>query len=339
MTNLREKIDSGKFGDVSGWIQYVSFDKQTTYIQVHYFGGRFTIEKYHPNTPVGKKDLKAFLKQFKKDEDVLRYLGVKGTVKMEIEQIVNEIKTQKEYADEDVDSASNPATYSFRQSRKRQAQETLARLGALYKQNLRKNIISIVVNGSEAQAFADAAKAQLDIPYVDFYSLVKDISSTFLDEHLGGRTAMMNIVTGINDALAQVHERLGTELNFIEYKTSMDRAVNTREELEEVILKLIQEHVGGGLIALYAQDKACDIALDTLYDGKRFAFTLPVQTAKDSDSAYDILNQLSGTTRMVVAGRQGNGLETSPTAKIKEINEENVFKALEDVKKSIKQKE
>ena len=332
---IREKVQEGRIGKLSGFTKYLSLDKEVVFAQVYYLGSKFIIEKSFQNTISGKMEMKSFLKKFRKDEDILSYFNIKGKIKMSIEKIIEEIKVQKVYADEVLEDG-NPGTAAFREGRKNSAKEALLRLSVLYKENLRKNIVSIVSGGTLAPEFCETAEKLLEMPSVKYSVLVDDIVNTFSEDNLNGRNNTDSILDGINSALSQVYAQLDIDGQYLEYNTQMDRTFTTKEDLSSFVSDMIDTHIGSDLKGLYAVDKACQAALSSLYSGERFAFTVPTATSQEADAAYAVLSKISPNARIVVAGRQGRGLANEPTSKIKEVSEDSVMEALNQVKESIK---
>jgi len=335
MTVFRDKIEDGRIGKLSGYAKYVSFDKQTLYVQVFYFCGKFTIEKYYTNSSTGRADANKFIKQFKKDEDILKHFKIKGPLKMSLDKIVEEIKTQREYASENPEEG-NPSTQNFRVGRKNSAIENLSRLEELYKENLKKNLIAVVVNGSDASEFGTKAKELVEMPSISYSSLIDIVMATFNENHLEGKSSIAAVVDRLNDSLSEIDDLIDADVPLVEYKTSMDKSLKTMGELRDFITSLIDKNVGNDILTLFAIEKACQEALDMLYEGKRFAFTLPISDPSQADEAYNSLSRIVKSVFMVVAGRQGRGLSTEPVAKLKDTNEESVMEALKAIKESIK---
>lgn len=134
-------------------IIYKSYDKKQLFAQISYFGKKFVVEKAYSNTNTGYDYLLKFINNFQSGKDVETYLKLEGGVKVNLEDLVLNIQKTKALANEKIEGG-NPSTLQSRLARKRNAQAALEPLYEQYRSAIRKNMVVMIVTGSEQEQAA-----------------------------------------------------------------------------------------------------------------------------------------------------------------------------------------
>lgn len=248
---------------------------------------------------------------------------------MSLQKLVEEVKKQKAYANDDLSNAT-PQTRIPREGRKRAAQMRLEELFFQYRNEIRSRILAILVTGDGADEFGAIAKnsdAKLDSIEGD---LLYSSLSEELDERLLGASGSASVVLDVASRyLEDVALEIGVkEYNQLIYKSKYQSVVKNREDAKKLIREAVLEQIGAEMNALTVLSVAANIAYNENFDGKLFPIMVK---ARNEENLQELRNALSSMGSKAIVISTGSS-KVEDSIKVKEVDEESVLEALKKVK-------
>lgn len=318
-------------------IMYVSFDGKQVHGKVLYMGGRLTTEKVAPNSLSGIDQVRSFLRKFKTGKDVEKYFNIKGGIKVSLEKIVQQIKDTRALAEEDImgdgTKKPNPSTLQTRLSRQRSAKGMLPNLYSQYKSELAKRMVYILVTGEQASSTeATLLENGMLVYNADkFYNdILENIPPRMYDGH-ASPAAVFDVVAG------HVENKAG-EIDLASYpapiyKRTYSQKIDSKEKTLDLIKKIVNVEIGTEMVGYAALEAACRVAVNDDFAGA----TLPVAiTLNDVNLAEDLakgLKKLSKEFYLLTVGKVPSNLKTISASSSKDVEAENITKAVEAIRK------
>lgn len=252
---------------------------------------------------------------------------------MNLKQLVEDIKRQRNYASDTLEDATDK-TINARRSRKASAASRLEELLYDYRQMVRPLVMPLIVTGDQAQEFADLAKsgpASLDgINSNDLYTTIVDSMNQELLTRGENNTYIIEAASSI---LENVAIDMGVRsMPQIVYNQKYSGKTNNREEALALVQRVIDEQVGQELQSLHVLSKASKIAFNEEFDGKFFPYIVVAKTEMD---LKNILSSLTLTKNKSIVISTGTKKIKSDFS-VEEVNEDSVLEVLKKVKNKTK---
>lgn len=331
----RSLVEEKRVGDSTVKRKYVSTDNQSLYAEVSYLGGRLVVEKAYPNTMSGTKELNNFFAQFKSDQDVRKYFKIsEGEITVNLKQLSEEIKKNRDLAQEVIDEKGNPATLKSRIARKRAAASRLEPLYVQYKTALRSKMLFILVIGDKQEEFASIASEQgVDVQNADaFYD---DLVSRLNPTLYAGREKASVFV----DVLGRHLEDKAGELDISEYpqinfKQKYAKTLRSKEDALALTKLIINNEVGPEIVGLDVLEKAARRAVGEDFSDETLGIVVTLKDESMTKEIFEGLSTISSRTFLVTAGSADS--KEKALVKVSEISKDTVLGALTKVAKSIK---
>lgn len=317
---------------------YESKSKDRIFGEVSACIGKLKIEKTYQNNYNGKKELEQFLDRFKTSDDVFNYFNIeKEEINMSLESLVKEIEKNKKYADEVIEGG-NPATLNTRLGRKKSAKNRLEELYTQYRLDVRDHLVFIVPVGKEAEEIAALAE-QGGTLVSSADSFYEDLANRIPPVLYNGKQTQSSLVDVFTRHLEDKANEIGVRsYPMVVYSRKYARKIKGKEELLDLIKKIINEDVGSEIVATQILDEVAKVAMkDNFSKGK-----LPVVVSlKDQDLVEEIvkgLKTLSSNVFMVGSGgKTGRGKKSnSNVIGLKSVDAEGLDEAFAEIKKQVR---
>lgn len=255
---------------------------------------------------------------------------------MSLQEILEQIKANKVFAEENTDSG--PAeTLSARRGRKKQAQEKIKLLKEEYMRELMRGAMFTLVTGAEKDALIDGA-VKLGCFSVETDSFYKDLVGRLPESLLSGRES----ISSLFDILGRHLEDMAMELGVLSYpqlifKQGYRKSISSKEDVVELVKTAINDQVGGEFVGLHAVKSILEKAIES---GHASRVTPIFMNTKDAQLVVDLvpaLKRLTPNVFVVTVGRAQRFVKSLPGAiSVKDVNEEKVKEVLTTIKNSIK---
>lgn len=214
----------------------------------------------------------------------------------------------------------------------RRAQIDLEQNRANYINESRESSVLVIVNGSEAESFANLSREEFGCFVVNAEDLYKEVASSVNDAYLG-QGSSQTIINIMQAKLETLAYDIGVQaMPYMIQKQEDMIEIKTRKDIENLAKKMINEQIGVEVNSLYLARKASELAYDSDFKGK----TLPiVVVTEDTNLATQLLNnsqRVISSSFLVTAGE--SNLESN--LKLKEVDAKKVEKVLLAIKKNAK---
>jgi len=316
---------------------FISYDEKKVHGKVSYMGNRLVSEKIEDNTPAGIAKVKSFLSKFKSGQDVEQYFNIKGGLKVSLDKIVEEIIKTKTLAEEDIlggDKKPNPATLQTRLARQRSAKGMLPILYNQYKSELMKRTFCVLLVGEKSEEAAKmlADQGMVSVSADAFYQEILDLVPSNMYNGRTNSSALFDVMS------RHIEDKAGS-IDIASYpspifKSSYNTKVDSEEKALAFLKRIVNEEIGTEMLGYDALEKAAKIAVNENFAGAK----LPIAVSlKDVSIAKDVIAGLKKTSsvfHMVTIEKVDKELEKLSSAKVKTLDEDNINKAIEAIKKT-----
>lgn len=190
-----------------------------------------------------------------------------------IKDIIQKIREQQELTKKEI--VPDPRTYNTQLGNIKRAQENLDMLFMELRDEVRKNMVLILASGKNAEDFAKIAEAEFSCISMDAEGVFKQIAGYVSDDFIG-KVASPSIIDIAMGAMSDLSHEIGIlGYNYPQFKTNPDaRQLNTRKDLEELIMQVFNREIGAELVALKAVHDATRKIMDTDFEGKKVPLVL-----------------------------------------------------------------
>lgn len=256
---------------------------------------------------------------------------------MSLEKVLEQIKTVKPVANEDVDSG--PAeTLAGRRGRKRQAQDTLKRLREEYANELLRGSLFILVTGAARDEFSSAASESFGCFASDPESFYRELADRVSPVLYNGKEG----TAGLFDVVGRHLEDKALEIGILGYpqmifKQHYNRHIATKDDFVGLLKQAINEQVGGEIVGIHAVRSVVDTAIEKGHSAKVTPIVLNTSDDKLAIELLSALERLTPRVFLVVAGEASKQLKSVDGAIVLNDGEkETVKKVLKTIKGSLK---
>lgn len=256
---------------------------------------------------------------------------------MSLTKIIEEIKTVRPLAEEDVEDG-NINTLNARRGRQRAAAEKLKTLNEQYARELLRSTLFIVVTGSDNEAFAALAEEKFECFSADAEGLYKELADAIHPTLYEGKESVSNIF----DVLGRVLEDKALALGLQEYpqltfKAEYRRVITNKAQFQDLIRQAINEQVGGELVGIHAVRGVAPKAVLRNHEAKITPVILRTDNAQLAVELPAALERLTSKVFLVAAGKTQRFVKNVDGAlTVKETSEESVQNTLTTIRNSIK---
>jgi hypothetical protein len=253
---------------------------------------------------------------------------------MKFEQIVEEIKRQRQYASDDLSDAT-PQTLTSRKSRKEIANLRLEDLYFNYRQEMRSRFLVVLVVGGKIDEF-EAAVSGTD-------AKMDSLEGEALYSNLASKLDIRLLERGENaayvlDVASRYLEEIASEIGVasygqIIYKNKYQGRVDSKDKAKELIQQAVKEQVGSDMNSLFLLDTASRLAFSNDFGGKLFPVMIKVRS---EENLKDLSSSLSSLGNKVIVLATDDSLDVPNSIKVEGLDEKSVLSALKKVKKASK---
>lgn len=259
---------------------------------------------------------------------------------MSLGTLLEKIKTQQPFADEDVDSGPRE-TLPARRGRKARATEELKQLREDYANELRRTTAFVVVVGDKRDEFVSVATESYKCFNTDPDTFYADLVNRIPAALYLGKESIPNMfdVLGryLEDKMLEFVGQGVREYNQLIYREQYARAIKTREDFQSLIKQALLEQVGGEIVGVQAVHTLTSEAIDKSYSGKFFApILLSTGDEKFALTLARDLGKITSRVALVVAGESLNKELTTNNVAVTEPTNEAVKKALKTISNQVK---
>lgn len=253
---------------------------------------------------------------------------------MNLKQLTEEIKRQKQYASDDLKDA-NPRTIKNRIGRKNTAKLKIQDLFFEYRQLLRSKVYAIAVVGDNI--------AQLEAIARENYTAFDVLEESAFYKHLVSLVDKNTVQNGernkyLVDVLSRILETTAQEIGIRSYvmpiyKSNYEGKSKGAQEIEAFFRRVVQDQVGEEMSAYFLLDKAARLAFDRVHDEP----ILPILVKVDSlNNLQGLVSSLAKAKTPVTIIDTGSAEEVAGAVKLEGLDEESVQKAFNSIFKNIK---
>jgi hypothetical protein len=226
---------------------------------------------------------------------------------MSLNTILEKIKVQQPFADEDVDSGPR-ATLSARRGRKSRAVEEVKQLKEDYANELRKTTAFVLVIGDQRDEFVSIANDSFKTFSTDPNTFYTDLVDRVPPGLYLGKESLPNMfdVLGryLEDKMLEFVGQGVRAYNQLIFRQNYSRSITTREEFLAVVRQALVEQVGAEVVGIQAVHSLTNEAIKREYVGKFFApILLPTN---DERFALTVAKDLEKITNRIFVVRAGN---------------------------------
>lgn len=188
---------------------------------------------------------------------------------MSLSKLVEQIKSVKVFANEDVNSGPIE-TLNGRRGRKNQAIEQLRVLKNQYKTELTESAVFIIVTGEKREAFTASAVENFKCFYANPNAFYEDLATRIpASIYQNGRES----VSGLFDVLGRHLEDKAGELGIVGYPQMIFRqgyrtTLKSYEDLVDLIRTAINDQVGPEIVGIQAINSLLNAAIDSEHSAK-----------------------------------------------------------------------
>jgi hypothetical protein len=255
---------------------------------------------------------------------------------MSLEKVLKEIQVQKPFAEEDVNSGP-VETLNGRRGRKNQAIEALSRLKSEYLSDLLKSAVFIIVAGSERAEFETTATSKFGLFSTDPETFYNDLSGRVPPALYLGKEGAHNLFDVMGRHLEDKMNELGvSQYNQLIFKERYIKPVKNQSDFTAIVKQAINEQLGAEIVAIQAVNSILDDAINRNHASKTTTILLSTNDEKLVGDLVKDLDKRGNKVSLVLAGKYPKSLKESATATVKEVTEDSVKSALDQVKNSLK---
>jgi hypothetical protein len=261
---------------------------------------------------------------------------------MSLESVLNQINSYKQFANENVEDG--PAeTLNGRRGRKNQAIEQLAVLKSMYRLDLLKSAVFIIVAGSQRKDFETIATGEgFKLFSADPDQFYSDLSGRIHPTLYLGKEGQQNLFDVLGRHLEdKMMELDANQYNQLIFKEKYLKPVKTQEEFTSIVKEAINEQIGAEIVGIQATTSILDEAINRNHSGKTTSILLSTSDEKLTQDLLKDLGIRGNRVMLVLAGKVSKSLnnfssESINTFKVKEVTEENVKATIDSMKTLLK---
>lgn len=252
---------------------------------------------------------------------------------MTFEKLVEEIKENKIFADEEI-TGDFPKTYLSRLGRKEAAKNRLNELYLLYKNELKGRFLSVLVTGSKAEEFTKIAVDTGNMVEANADSLYIDLTNRINPVYYSGTESSASIVENLSRHLFDKARELDvSEYNELFYKSKYAKHISSKEQMLAFTKELINAEVGSELAAADVLEQVTQKAFKSFFGGK----VLPVVVLlKDSSLKDEMANGLKILGKVFTVNAEGT--EKNADFNLEKTDQKSVISVLKQINNSMKVK-
>lgn len=256
---------------------------------------------------------------------------------MSLSQVLTEIKSLKQFAEEDVQSGPLE-TLNARRGRKNQAIERLKLLKREYSKDLLRSAIFIVSSGAGRESFAQLAVEKYGCFSTEADTFYSDLSNRVPPALYMGKEGVSNIfdVLGrhLEDKMGELDIR---EYNQLLFKADYAGTLTSPEQFKKLVTRAVNKQIGAEIAGIQAVASLVDEAIEREHAKP----TTPIILSTDDEQlALELLKDLERLTPRVflaITGKSTKALKSVDGALIiREATEETVESALTEIRKNLK---
>lgn len=256
---------------------------------------------------------------------------------MSLTQVLEEIKTLKPFAEEDVNSGP-VETLSGRRGRRNQAIERLKQLKRQYSKDLLSTAIFIVSTGKNREELEKLATGSFGCFSTDPEEFYNDVSGRVPQSLYLGKESISSIFDVLGRHLEDKMNELDIrEYNQLLYKSPYAKKINSTKEFTDLVKKAINQQIGAEIVGVQAVTSLTDVAIEK---GHIKEPTPIILSTGDEQLAVDLVKDLVRLTPRVfllITGESSDSLKSKDGAIIlEEVTKDSVRKTILDIKKSLK---
>jgi hypothetical protein len=259
---------------------------------------------------------------------------------MSLSKVLEEIKTAKPFAEENLDGAPLE-TLRARQGRKNQAVERLKVLKRDYRKSLLQSAAFIVVTGEKRDEFSSAATEQFKCFSANPDAFYEDLANRIPPVLYEGKSDPQNLFDILGRHLEdKAHELDLSEYTQLTFRQEYRGAIANKKDLTSMIRTAVNEQMGAEIVGIQAVTSIIDKAIDSNH-GKLIT---PILLTTDSEKlALDLETSLRRLNPrgvfLVVAGKGTKALRAVPRVlAVKDPSPEAVEQTLKTIDGSAKGK-
>lgn len=252
---------------------------------------------------------------------------------MNLKELIEKIIVNKKIAEKDVEFEP-VTTYKHRCGSRTNAISELEILMMEYRNAVIKSSIFILSVGEDSEEFLKLSESDFGCLCFSAEKLFEDVANMIEPQVYLNQKSSGYLVTQIQDCLSDLGQDAGVlSLPMIRYQTKYDTTINSKKELVDFIKILVVENIGVELLLIMAVSDASKIAINE----QRLSSVLPiVLDVKDSALLAEIKKESDRFTKNVfVVGSGKVSKKIDCGIKLKEVNKEEVEKALVTIKSKI----
>lgn len=253
---------------------------------------------------------------------------------MNLQNLSKQIKEKSLAASDDLKDATN-STRPMREGNKRAAQSALNDLNQEYRRLLLKKASYIVVSGPQAKDLEEAVKGE-KLPFIvnpdGFY---EELLSKIDERAYMNRTVDGTFFNALSHALEEVSRDMGIQsYPQLLFKAEYAQVISNKNQVTDILKKVINTDVGGELLGIYAVHKILDRAIASTTED---SFSPIILTAEDTGLAISLSNDLRRLSNNVFLVSVGKNIPKSlksalNSLTIKEANKETVDELLQAIR-------
>jgi hypothetical protein len=252
---------------------------------------------------------------------------------MSLSKIVEEIKTIKPFAEENVESGPYE-TMNARRGRKNQSIERLKQLKRQYRIELLESAAFIVVTGEKRDAFTSIATEGFKCFFANPNEFYEDLASRIPEVLYKGRATPTDLFDILGRHLYDKTMELDiSEYNQLVFRQGYRAVIESRDDLVSLIRTAINEQMGSEIVGIQAATSLVSTAVE---QGHKSLVTPIILSTDNEKLALDLAGSLRKLHALgvftVVAGKGTKALRALPgVISVKDPTAENVEKALTDI--------
>lgn len=256
---------------------------------------------------------------------------------MSLTQVLDEIKTLKQFAEEDVQSGPME-TLNARRGRKNQAIERLKLLKREYSKDLLRSAVFIVAAGAGRNEFATLAVEKFGCFSTDPDTFYADLAGRVPPTLYLGREGVSNIFDVLGRHLEDKMGELDiNEYNQLLFKANYSGTLNSQDQYKTLVTRAVNAQIGAEIAGIQAVASLVDEAIKREHAEK---ITPILLTTGDNQLAMELMKDLERLTPRVfltVTGKSSKAMKSvDGVLLMSEANEESVQQTLTEIRNNLK---
>jgi len=259
---------------------------------------------------------------------------------MSLDTILKEMKTLRQFADEDPDSG--PAeTMVGRRGRKQQAIIRLVDLRTEYAIDLKNSVVFIIAAGAKRAEFEQIATSEKfgffsSDPESFYTDLANRIHPSLYTKNASPSNLFDILGRHLEDKMLELLGPMGS-YNQLIFREKYIAPVSTAQEFSQVIKTAINEQIGSEIVGVEALNSILDNAIKTGHTAKVTPIVLSTGDEKLAIQLASDLGRITQRVFLVNAGKASKDLRAvEESINLKEVTEDSVKATLDQIIKSLK---